>query len=213
MLMKRLITLFVLAPLSVAVLAFEGGNPQAGKEKSAACAACHGADGNSPSDQFPNLAGQHASYLYEQLRLFKSGQRQSPIMQAQAANLSDQDMKDLAAYFSSQIMQVGSADKALVDQGERLFRGGIRAKGVPACTGCHGPAGMGNPPAKYPRISGQNAPYLAQELQDFRSGKRGDYPKGRIMQGVAAGLNNEEIKALASFLSGLHLGKLSRNTD
>ncbi|MDN5869446.1 MAG: cytochrome c4 [Nitrococcus sp.] len=210
MLTKRLITFFALAPLSVAVMAFEGGSPQAGKEKAAACAGCHGADGNSTSGEFPNLAGQHASYLYEQLRLFKSGERKSPIMQAQAANLSDQDMKDLAAYFSSQIMQVGSASKALVDQGERLFRGGIPAKGVPACTGCHGPAGLGNPPAKYPRISGQNAPYLAEELRAYRAGERGDYPLGRTMQDVAAELTNEQIKALASFLSGLHLGKLSR---
>lgn len=212
MLMKRLITFFALAPLSVVVLAFEGGNPQAGKEKAAACAGCHGADGNSPSGQFPDLAGQHASYLYLQLTYFKSGQRESPIMQAQAANLSDQDMKDLATYFSGQSLQVGSASKALVDQGERLFRGGIPAKGIPACTGCHGPVGLGNPPAKYPRISGQKATYLAQELRDYRSGQRGDYPLGGTMQDVAAGLTDEQIKMLASFLSGLHLGKLSKST-
>lgn len=206
MLLKRLITFLALTPLSVAVLAFEGGDPQAGKQKAAACAGCHGADGNSPSDQFPNLAGQHASYLYEQLRYFKSGKRKSPIMQPQAVGLSDQDMKDLAAYFSSQTMRVGSANKAFVEKGEHLFRGGIPDKGVPACAGCHGPAGMGNPPAKYPRISGQKAQYLAQQLQDYRAGKRGDYPPGKIMQGVAAKLTDEEIKVLASFLSGLHLG-------
>src|SRR5699024_229063 len=126
-----------LTPLSVAVMAFEGGDPQAGKQKAAACAGCHGADGNSPSEQFPSLAGQHASYLYEQLRLFKSGKRKSPIMQPQAAGLSDQAMKDLAAYFSSQTLRVGSASKALVEKGEHLFRGGVPATGVPACTGCH----------------------------------------------------------------------------
>lgn len=206
MLLKRLITFLALIPLSVAVLAFEGGDPQAGKQKAAACAGCHGADGNSPSDQFPNLAGQHASYLYEQLHYFKSGKRKSPIMQPQAAGLSDQDMKDLAAYFSSQTMRVGAANKAFVEKGEHLFRGGIPDKGVPACTGCHGPAGMGNPPAKYPRISGQKAQYLAQQLQDYRAGKRGDYPGGGVMQDVAAELTDEEIKVLASFLSGLHLG-------
>ncbi|MDN5851206.1 MAG: cytochrome c4, partial [Nitrococcus sp.] len=178
MLMRHLITFLALAPLSVALMAFEGGHPQAGKQKAAICAGCHGADGNSPSGQFPKLAGQHASYLYEQLRLFKGGQRKSPIMQAQAANLSDQDMKDLAAYFSSQSMQVGSASRVLAERGERLFRGGVPAKGVPACTGCHGPAGLGNPPAKYPRISGQNASYLAEELRAYRAGKRGNYPLG-----------------------------------
>lgn len=211
MLLKRLITFLALTPLSVAVMAFEGGNPQAGKQKAAACAGCHGADGNSPSEQFPSLAGQHASYLYEQLHLFKSGKRKSPVMQPQAAGLSDQEMKDLVAYFSSQTLRVGSANEALVEQGEHLFRGGIPAKGVPACTGCHGPAGMGNPPAKYPRISGQKAQYLDQQLQDYRAGKRGDYPKGKIMQGVAADLTDEEIKALASFLSGLHLSSRQAN--
>ncbi|HET8701975.1 MAG TPA: c-type cytochrome [Nitrococcus sp.] len=206
MLIMRLITFLALIALSLAAMAFEGGNPQAGKQKAAVCAGCHGADGNSPSGQFPNLAGQHASYLYEQLRLFKSGQRKNPIMQPQAAGLSDQDMKNLAAYFSSQTMQVGAADKALVEQGEHLFRGGVPDKDIPACAGCHGPAGMGNPPAKYPRISGQKAQYLAQQLQDYRAGKRGNYPKGKIMQGVAARLTDKQIKAVASFLSGLHLG-------
>ena len=114
-------------------------------------------------------------------------------------------MKDLAAYFSSQTMQVGSADKALAEQGEHLFRGGILAKGVPACTGCHGPDGMGNPPAKYPRISGQKAQYLVLQLQDYRAGKRGNYHLGKIMQGVSARLTDDEIKALASFLSGLQV--------
>lgn len=206
MLLKRLVTFLALAPLSVAVLAFEGGDPQAGKQKAAACAGCHGIDGNSPSGQFPNLAGQHASYLYEQLHYFKSGTRKNPIMQPQAAGLSDQDMKDLAAYFSSQTMRVGLADKDLAEQGEHLFRGGIPAKGVPACTGCHGPDGMGNPPAKYPRISGQMAQYLVVQLQDYRAGKRGNYHLGKIMQRVSAELTDEEIKALASFLSGLQVG-------
>lgn len=209
MLTKRLITFLALMLLSVAVMAFEGGDPQAGRQKATACAPCHGIHGNAPSGPFPKLAGQHASYLYYQLRLFKSGQRESPIMQAQVANLSKQDMKDLAAYFASQTMTIGSASKALVEQGERLFRGGVPARGVPACTGCHGPAGLGNAPAKYPRISGQKAEYLAQELREYRAGTRGDYPKGRIMQGVAAKLTDEEIKALASFLSGLHLDNLA----
>ncbi|MCO6440070.1 MAG: cytochrome c4 [Nitrococcus mobilis] len=206
MLMKHWIALVVLISLSTAVMAFAGGNPRVGQQKAAVCAGCHGSDGNSPSGQFPSLAGQHASYLYEQLRYFKSGQRKNPIMQPQAANLSDQDMQDLAAYFAAQPLRVGAADKALVEQGEQLFRGGLSAKGVPACTGCHGPAGLGNPPAKYPRISGQKAAYLVQQLQDYRAGKRGGYPRGKVMQGVAAGLADEEIEALASFLSGLHLG-------
>ncbi len=209
MLMKHWIALFALILLSTAVMAFEGGSPQAGQQKAAVCAGCHGNDGNSFSGQFPSLAGQHASYLYEQLRYFKSGQRKNPIMQPQAANLSDQDMRDLAAYFSAQTLQIGAADKALVEQGERLFRGGFSVKGIPACTGCHGPAGLGNPPAKYPRISGQKAAYLTQQLKNYRAGKRSGYPQGKIMQGVAAKLTDEEIEALASFLSGLHLGNRS----
>lgn len=203
----RLIIFLAWLPLSVAVLAFEGGAPQAGAQKAAVCAACHGSDGNSAAGQFPNLAGQHASYLYEQLRYFKSGKRKSAIMQGQVASLNAQDMKDLAAYFASQTMRIGAADKALVEKGGRLFRGGLASKGVPACTGCHGPAGLGNPPAKYPRISGQKPQYLVQQLQDYRAGKRGDYPAAKIMQGVASGLSDAEIEALASFLSGLHLGE------
>ncbi|EAR22929.1 c-type cytochrome [Nitrococcus mobilis] len=211
MLMKHWIAFLALIPLSAGVMAFEGGNPQAGQQKAAVCAGCHGSDGNSPSGQFPSLAGQHASYLYEQLRFFKSGQRKNPIMQPQAANLSDPDMQDLAAYFAGQTLRIGVADKALVEQGEQLFRGGLSAKGVPACTGCHGPAGMGNPPARYPRISGQKAAYLVQQLQDYRAGKRSDYPRGKVMQGVAAELTDKEIEALASFLSGLHLGNQPAN--
>lgn len=211
MLMKHWIAFLALITLSAAVMAFEGGNPQAGQQKAAVCTGCHGSDGNSPSGQFPSLAGQHASYLYEQLRYFKSGQRKSPIMQLQAATLSAQDMQDLAAYFAAQTLRIGVADKALVEQGEQLFRGGLAANGVPACTGCHGPAGMGNPPAGYPRISGQKAAYLVQQLQDYRAGKRSDYPRGKIMQGVAAELTDKEIEALASFLSGLHLGDQPAN--
>lgn len=204
---SRLITFLALVPVSLTVLAFEGGNPQAGKQKVAVCAGCHGSDGNSSAGQFPNLAGQNASYLYEQLTYFKSGKRKNPIMQPQAASLSDQDMKDLAAYFAAQTMKVGTASKDLLDRGEHLFRGGIPAKGVPACTGCHGPAGLGNAPAKYPRISGQKAQYLAKQLRDYRSGDRGDYARAKVMQGVSAQLSDADIEALASFLSGLYLGK------
>ena len=206
MLIKRLIMFLALLPLSAVALAFEGGHPQAGAQKAAACAGCHGRDGNSAAAQFPNLAGQHASYLYQQLRHFKSGERKNAIMQAQVAHLNAQDMKDLAAHFASQAMRIGAADKALVEQGAHLFRGGLSSKGVPACTGCHGPAGLGNPPAKYPRISGQKTQYLVKQLQDYRAGKRGDYPAAKVMQGVAAELSDAEIEALASFLSGLHLG-------
>lgn len=207
MLIKRLIIFLALLAPSVVVLALEGADPQAGAQKAAACAGCHGGDGNSVTAQFPNLAEQHASYLYEQLRHFKSGERKNAIMQAQVANLNAQDLKDLAAYFASQKMRIGAADKTLVEQGEQLFRGGMPSEGVPACSGCHGPAGLGNPPAKYPRISGQKTQYLVQQLQDYRAGKRGDYPGAKVMQGVAGGLSDAQIEALASFLSGLHLGE------
>lgn len=195
------------------------GNPVAGKEKAAACAACHGPDGNSATANFPKLAGQHESYLIKQLQDFKSGARKDPVMSAQAANLSEQDMADMAAYYASQNIKTGSADEQLVADGERIWRGGDPEANVPACTGCHGPAGGGNAPAVFPMLAGQHAEYLAKQLTAFREAgsldpnaiqaEGADLPgrhndAGRMMQNTAKGLSDHEIKAVSSFIEGLH---------
>ncbi|MQM36464.1 Cytochrome c4 [wastewater metagenome] len=208
MINSRLLAVFASLLLLAGGLAHAEGDPQAGKSKAGACAACHGPDGNSNSPQFPNLAGQHADYVYAQLKHFKSGERQNAIMAGQVANLSDQDMQDLAAYFSSLSMEVNAADKSLADQGEHIWRGGVPERNVPACSGCHGPTGAGMEGAGYPRIGGQKATYLVTQLQAYSAGKRSGYPKAEIMTAVASRLSDDQIKAVASFASGLY-----RKTD
>jgi len=207
MMKSRLIALLALLLISTAAMAQVtiDGDAKAGKSKASACMACHGAKGNSSNGQFPNLAGQHPSYLYLQLKHFKSHDRKNPIMWGQVANLSDQDMKDLAVYFSTLQMEVGAADKSVVDKGEHIYRGGIPAKGVPACAACHSAAGYGNPGVPYPRLAGQKAQYVATQLQNYRADKRGDYPAAQIMNGVAKNLSDDEIQAVASFVSGLYV--------
>jgi cytochrome c553 len=179
------------------------GDAAAGKAKSAACAACHGADGNSAAPNFPKLAGQHEGYLLKQLEDFKSGARKNAIMSGQVAALSDQDMQDLAAYFSSQTIKGGTADEKLVPMGEKLYRGGDVANGTAACIGCHGPTGAGNPAAKFPHLAGQHAEYLDVQLKAFRGGERAN-DAGKMMRNVAAKLSDAEIKAVASYIQGLH---------
>jgi len=191
------------------------GDAEAGKTKSAACAACHGGDGNSASAQFPSLAGQNAPYIVEQLQLFKSGKRDNAIMAAQAKSLSEQDMKDLAAYFSEQkIKPAAVPDVKLAQEGARIYHGGAPEFDVPACAGCHGPSGLGNPAAAYPHISGQHADYIAAQLTAYRDGERNSNDKAVIMQGVTRGLSNHQIKALAAYVTGLmpaEPGQLNEN--
>ncbi|MEJ2452506.1 MAG: c-type cytochrome, partial [Gammaproteobacteria bacterium] len=166
-------------------------------------------DGNkTTSATFPKLAGQNAGYLVTQLKHFKAGIRKNSIMSAQVANLTPQDMQDLAAYFSQQKRSLGAAtDPAMRKLGERIYRGGIETKSVPACMACHSPNGAGNPPAQYPSLGGQHADYVAKTLKDFRSGARGANPKdsaGAIMRDVVKRLDDKEIKAVAEYVSGLH---------
>ncbi len=201
----RLLSLLVLS-LVVTLPVQAAGNAQAGQSKAAACAGCHGADGNSPSDAFPKIAGQHEEYIARQLALFKNGGRQNALMAGMAAALSEQDMADLGAYFEGQVIQPGAADEDKVALGEALYRGGDAQAGVPACMACHGPAGKGNGPAGYPALGGQYAGYIAARLKDFRNGTV--WGKGEqantIMASVAAGLSDEQIEALASYIQGLH---------
>lgn len=175
-----------------------------GKTKAMACGACHGMDGNSTTNpEWPNLAGQHASYLVEQLKAFKTGTRKNVNMNAMAAPLSDEDMTDIAAYFSTQTLNIASVDPAGTEVGAKLYRGGNTATGVPACMACHGPNGAGNPGAKYPALRGQHAAYTALQLKAYKSGER-NHGAAAIMATIAARLTPEEIDSVSKFLQGLH---------
>lgn len=170
---------------------------------STVCVACHGADGNSPAPVNPKLAGQHAEYLNKQLTNFKSGERANPIMAGMVAALSPEDMKSLAAYFNGQKPTPAAAkDKALAAQGEKIYRGGIAAMGVPACSGCHGPTGAGIP-AQFPRLAGQHGEYIETQLKSFRNSERANDP-GKMMQTVALKMSDKDMKAVAEYLTGLH---------
>jgi cytochrome c553 len=178
------------------------GDAAAGKTKSAICMACHGADGNSPNPIWPKLAGQHTSYILAQLKHFKAGTRKNDLMSPMAAPLNDQDMADLAAYFSSQEQNAGTAAADKVSMGEKIYRGGNMSSKVAACMACHGPNGIGNAPGGFPRISGQHAAYVEKTLKDFRSGNRTNDPN-MMMRGVAANMTDAEIMAVAQYVQGL----------
>jgi cytochrome c553 len=180
-----------------------GGDPEAGEGKSAPCAACHMGDGNSANPEWPKLAGQHADYTFGQLLAYQEGNRQDPVMNAQVINLSEQDMKDLAAFYSLQTPMPGSADPELAALGERIYRGGNRDSGVTACIACHGPRGEGVPLANYPRIGGQHAQYLRQELREYRAGERRT-DRAAMMREIAARMTDEEIEAVAEYIQGLY---------
>ena len=185
---------------------FTGGSAQAGAGKAAVCGACHGPGGNSSNPEWPKLAGQHAAYTYHELVELKSGVRKNPVMNAQAAPLSDQDMKDLAAYFAAQKPTPGVASPDAVPVAQKLYRAGDAARQLPACAACHGPQGAGNAAAKYPRIGGQHAKYSATMLRGYRAqaGAANLDPEAAIMAAIAAKLSDAEIEALASYVNGLH---------
>lgn len=182
-----------------------GGDPEAGKAKAQTCAACHGPKGNSPQAQWPNIAGQHAGYTYKQLMNFKNKNgRENAQMTGMVATLDEQDMRDLAAYYSQQPHKVmGAADEELVERGRKIYLGGIPSKGVTACVACHGPRGMGNPAADYPVVSGQWAQYLVTQLQYFRSGERANDPNA-MMRSLAEDMTDEEIRAVSEYMAGLN---------
>ena len=171
------------------------------------CAACHNADGNSAIAANPKLAGQLYEYLHKQLANFKpqagkKAERDNAVMAGMVASLSDQDMKNVAAYFASQKLKPAAAkDKELAVVGQKIYRGGNLATGVAACAGCHGPAGAGMP-AQYPRISGQFAEYVDAQLKAFRAGTRANDPNG-MMRAVAARMTDKEIQAVSEYVAGL----------
>lgn len=188
------------ASSSAAVLV--DGNPEDGAAAAMPCQSCHGLDGNSPSPEWPKLAGQHASYLKKQLQDYKSGARMNAIMSSMAANLSDEDITNLAAYYSSQDLTQGATPEQYAELGKKLYQQGNKESGVPACMACHGPAGRGNPAAGWARLSGQHAQYVETQLKNYRSGERANGPN-QMMQGVAKKMTDEEITAVSHYVSGL----------
>ncbi|MBS0590264.1 MAG: c-type cytochrome [Proteobacteria bacterium] len=181
------------------------GDATAGAAKAATCGACHGADGNPASAQYPKLAGQGEQYTVRQIQLMKSNKRVNAVMMAFIANLSEQDMHDIGAFYASKASLPGVADSKLVEPGQAYFRGGDGKDGVPACMACHGPDGRGNPGAMYPQLAGQFADYTQAKLKDFRDGKGfSDDEHGKIMTQVAKPLTDADIAALASYIEGLH---------
>lgn len=203
--------------LSVSAASAAGlvGDAAAGKTKTAACGACHGGDGNSPAPTFPKLAGQGERYLVKQLNEINRKDAKGVVIRAVPAmtgltdSLNAQDIADIAAYYSSQTGSVNQAKKDLVVKGEAIYRGGLREKGVPACTACHSPTGAGNAPAGFPKLGGQHADYVVTQLKAYRAAADGD-AAGRAndgdtkpMRGVAARMSDAEIAAVASYISGL----------
>ena len=179
------------------------GDPKAGEAKAnTICMACHGPQGNSVVSIWPKLAGQHVEYIQKQLMDFKADNRSNVQMTPMAKPLTDQEVLDVAAYFSSQTQKGGAADPELAKAGAALYRAGNPASGVPACSGCHGPAGAGQGLAKFPRLAGQHADYVKQTLIGFRSQQRANDPNG-MMRGVAARMTDDEVAAVSQYIQGL----------
>lgn len=184
------------------------GDPAKGKEIAAAvCAACHQLDGNSATPENPKIAGQHAAYLFKQMKNFKLGadgkaERVNAIMNAMMAPYTDEALRDLAAWYASQTMSAGTARSPdALELGRKLYLAGDARKGLPACAGCHGPRAAGIP-AQFPRLAGQYAEYLEAQLKAFRAGERSNDPN-RMMQMVAAKMSDAEIRAVADYIAGL----------
>jgi len=208
--MKRILALATMLAAVAAVAAeppFKGDATKAQAIVNQACAGCHAADGNSPVAVNPKLAGQIPEYLHKQLTDFKAAgakkaERSNPVMAGMVANLSPEDMRNLAAYYAAQPAKPGVAkSKDLVTLGQKIYRGGLAGKGIAACASCHGPNGAGMP-SQYPRLSGQHAEYLEAQLRAFRSGERANDPNSS-MRTLAAKMSDREIQAVADYAAGL----------
>ena len=198
------LVLSMIAAMQVLADGLIAGSAEEGRSKAVRCGACHGADGNSVNPAWPSLAGQHATYIVDQLSAFKTGSRSNVLMNAQVLSLSDQDMADVAAYFSEQPAAPRAvADARLVDKGEAMYRGGSKKDGIPACMACHGPDGAGNPAASYPSLNGQYAVYTAAQLAAYASGERKSDGSTRVMQDIAKLMDEDDIVAVASYIQGL----------
>ncbi|MBE9532487.1 MAG: cytochrome c4 [Proteobacteria bacterium] len=200
---KVLMTIVMGLALASTAATMAAGNASAGKDKAATCAACHGMDGNSPTNMFPKIAGQGEAYLVKQITEFKTGVRKNAMMAPMVAGLTDQDIADLSAYFASNKTTAGAVSEELVDAGQALYRGGNKESGVPACMACHGPTGAGVPAAGWPALSGQYPAYTEAQLKAFADGSR-DNDSNSMMRDIAAKMTADEIKAVSSFVAGLH---------
>lgn len=209
--MKKAI-LFALVACFTSSMAFASETPPAavtkgdaakGKALSAVCAACHGADGNSVNPDWPKIAGQGEAYLVKQINDFRNDKRAEATMTPMAKGIaSADDVLHLAAYYAGQKTKLGTANKEKVALGEAIYRGGVLSSGVAACTGCHGPSGSGNAPAKFPQIAGQHAKYIVKQLQIFKSGTRNN-DSGKMMRNIALKMTDTEMEAVAEYIAGL----------
>lgn len=206
----RFLLLAMLVSLQANAASLVDGDAAAGKSKAVTCSACHGAEGNSVSPLWPNIAGQNANYIVAQLQAFQPGendalaQRSDPLMTSMAMPLSDEDMRDLAVYFEGLPAAANSvADAKTVARAEALYRGGNNESKAAACLACHGPAGRGNPAATYPALNGQHAEYTSKQLRDYASGVRKSDGKTHIMRDIAGRLSDDDITAIASYVQGL----------
>jgi len=201
---RRVLAVVLLLGLASLDAEAQSGSADAGRTKSLTCSACHGADGNSVTPMWPSLAGQHERYIVRQLEAFREGQREDAGMRGFVSTLSEADMRDLAAYFAEQTMVPKGAPPDSVSLGQQIYRGGVPDRGIPACIACHGPTGMGNPMAGYPRVSHQHATYTATTLRAYADGsRRSDAPMNQMMRNIAEHLLEDEIEALAGYLQGL----------
>ena len=197
------LALIIISYILFSTLAVAAGDPVKGKSKIVLCMGCHGIDGNSSATNFPNLASQGEAYLIKQIEDFKSGARKEEHMTSMAETIMPENINDIAAYFSSQKRKSNSTEAKGGTLGERIYKVGIKSKGVDACADCHGDKGLGNAIAKYPLLAGQHAKYITTTLRLFRSGKRNNDPYN-IMQDIAAQLSDEEITLLSSYIAGLN---------
>ncbi len=197
--LKNLLVAFVSALFLLAA-----GDPKSGESKVTVCSACHGADGNSVVGLWPSLAGQNEKYLLKQLRLVKSGDRVIDSMVGLLDNLDDSDLEDISAFYASKKNKVGQVEESKLELGRKLYYAGNLEKGVPSCSACHSPRGLGNGPAAYPLLSGQQPDYVAKALKDYRSGARINEDPSKIMAAIAYKLDDTEIEALSSFVHGLY---------
>lgn len=183
--------------------AHAAGDAQAGQSvASTKCIACHSLDGNSVNPQWPSIAGQHASYIIKHVKAIRAGERSAPLMQPMVIDITDQQIEDVAAYYSTQRIKGQEAAKNVVERGEKIYRGGHADSKIPACLACHGPNGRGIPGSNYPQVRSQWAVYNAAQLQAYKNGTR-KTDQSEIMRDVASRLSDADIEAVAQYMQGL----------